>query len=70
MVTNTDIEIAIEIIAAKIATHSRSINNTIDDEMKNLLKERDKVYMGNEETIRKVLAIYGPEVRGDGRHGK
>lgn len=70
MVTNTDIEIAIEIIAAKIATHSRAINNTIDDEMKKILKERDKVYMGNEETIKKVLSVYGPEVRGDDRDGK
>ena len=70
MVTNTELEIAIEIIAAKIATHSRTIGNTIDDEMKKLLKERDKVYMGDEETIRKVFSVYGPEVRGDSRHGK
>lgn len=70
MVTNTELEIAIEIIAAKIATYSRTISDTIDDEMEKLLKEREKVYMGDNETIRKVLSIYGPEVRGDGRYGK
>lgn len=55
MVNNTDLEIAIEIIAAKIATYSRTISNIIDDEMKNLLKERDKVYMGDEEIIKKFF---------------
>ena len=70
MISNTELEIAIEIIATKIAIYSRTISNTIDDKMKNLLKERDKVYMGDEEIIKKVLFVYGPEVRGDGRYGK
>ena len=67
MVNNTDLEIAIEIIAAKIALHSKNRDEIIDDEMKELLKERNKVYLGDEEIIKKVLFTYGPEMRGDGK---
>ena len=41
MVNNTDLEIAIEKIAAKIALHSKNSDEIFDDEMKELLKERD-----------------------------
>lgn len=65
MITNTELEIAIEVIAAKIALYSEKNNAIIDNRMKELLEERNKVYLGDEKTIKKVLYEYGPEVKGD-----
>ena len=48
---NTKLEIAVEIIAAKIAKCSRDGYKIKDYEIKNLLKERDEMYKGNEEII-------------------
>lgn len=70
MINNTELEIAIEIIATKIAIYSRMSDNIIDDKMKELLKERDRVYLGDEETIKKVLFKYGAEIRGVGKNEK
>lgn len=67
MISNTELEIVIEIIATKIAIYSRMSDNIIDDKMKELLKERDRVYLGDEETIKKVFLKYGAEIRGDGK---
>ena len=60
---NTKVEVAIEIIALKIAEASRKGLTTKDEEMLNLLKERDGVYSGNVEIIDKTLNIYGPEIK-------
>ena len=60
---NTKVEVAIEIIASKIAEASRKGLTTKDEEMLNLLKERDGVYSGNVEIIDKILNIYGPEIK-------
>ena len=60
---NTKVEVAIEIIASKIAEASREGLTTKDEEMLNLLKERDGVYSGNVEIIDKILNIYGPEIK-------
>lgn len=58
---NTKLEIAVEIMATKIA---KSAREGIDSkEMQELLKERTKMYQGNEEIIDKVIEIYGEEIR-------
>lgn len=59
---NTKLEVAVEILAAKIAMTSRQPYNT-DDEMKRLLKERDEMYKGNIEVIKKIIKEYGPEIK-------
>lgn len=58
---NTKLEIAVEIMAAKIA---KSAKEGIDSkEMQELLNERTKMYQGNEEIMDKVIEIYGEEIR-------
>lgn len=58
---NTKLEIAVEIMAAKIA---KSAREGIDSkEMQELLNERTKMYQGNEEIMDKVIEIYGEEIR-------
>lgn len=59
---NTKLEVAVEILATKIAITSRQPYNT-DDEIKRLLKERDKMYKGNIEVIEKIIKEYGPEIK-------
>lgn len=60
---NTKVEVAIEIIASKIAEASRKGLTSKDDEMLKLLKERDGVYKGDVIVIDKILNIYGPEIK-------
>lgn len=62
---NTKLEIAVEIIAAKIAKCSRDGYRIKDYEIKNLLKERDEMYKGNEEIIDKIINVYGKEIKKD-----
>ena len=61
----TKLEIAVEIIAAKIAKCSRDGYRIKDNEIKNLLKERDEMYKGNEEIIDKIIRVYGKEIKKD-----
>ena len=63
MNANTKLEIAVEIMAAKIARTSREENS--EDKLKELLKEKTKMYQGNEEIIEKIINIYGKEVKGE-----
>ncbi len=63
MSLNTKLEVAVEIISAKIANLSNEGYTTDDEEMRNLLKEMDKMYTGDEETIEKIINIYGPEIK-------
>lgn len=70
MISNTELEIAIEIIATKIAIYSKTNNNIIDKRMKELLKERVKVYLGDEKTIKKVFLEYGSEIKGADKSGR
>lgn len=62
---NTKLEIAVEIIAAKIAKCSREGYRIKDNEIRNLIKERDEMYKGNEEIIDKIIKIYGKEIKKD-----
>lgn len=63
MSKNTKLEIAVEIIAAKIAKTSKEGYSTNDKKMKQLLDERNKMYIGDEEIINKILIEYGPEIK-------
>ena len=48
MSRNTKLEIAVEIMAAKIAKMSREGYTAEDDKMKKLIDERNKMYIGEE----------------------
>lgn len=63
MSKNTKLEIAVEIIAAKIAKTSKEGYSVNDEKMKQLLDERNKMYIGDEEIINKILIEYGPEIK-------
>ena len=63
MTLDAKLEVAIEIITAKIADLSNNGVSTEDEKMKNLLKEKKKVYLCDEETINKVIEEYGPEIK-------
>ena len=63
MTKNTKLEVAIEVISAKIANLSKEGYSVNDDQMKKLLEERTKMYSGDEETIDKIIREYGPEIK-------
>ena len=63
MTKNTKLEVAIEVISAKIANLSKEGYSVDDDQMKKLLEERTKMYSGDEETIDKIIREYGPEIK-------
>ena len=60
---NTKLEIAIEIMAAKIAKTSREATVPEDEKIKELLDERVRMYQGDEEIIEKIINIYGKEIK-------
>ena len=63
MNANTKLEIEVEIMAAKIARTSREENS--EDKLQKLLKEKTRMYQGDEEIIDKIINIYGKEVKGE-----
>lgn len=60
---NTELEIAVEIMAAKIAKASREGIEPDSEEMKKLLDEKTKMYQGDKEVINKIINIYGIEIK-------
>ena len=60
---NTKLEIAVEIMAAKIAKTSREGVNPDDKEMKKLFDEKTMMYQGNQEIIDKIINEYGKEFK-------
>ena len=60
---NTKLEIAVEIMAAKIAQTAREGIKTDDEKMKQLLNERVKMYQGDKEIIEKIIDIYGEDIK-------
>ena len=60
---NTKLEIAVEIMAAKIAKMSIEGNRVDSELMKNLIKEREEMYKGNTIIIDKIIKEYGPEIK-------
>ena len=63
MNNNTKLEIAVEIMAAKIAKTSREENS--EEKLEKLLKEKTKMYQGDKEVIEKIINVYGKEVKGE-----
>ncbi len=63
MNANTKLEIAVEIMAAKIAKTSRE--EELEEKLNKLLKEKTKMYQGDEEIIEKIINVYGKEVKGE-----
>lgn len=63
MSANTKLEVAVEILAAKIAKVSKNSHCINNDELINLLKERDEMYKGNMIIIDKIINLYGPEIK-------
>lgn len=62
---NTKLEIAVEIMAAKIAKTSKEGYLANEEKMKQLIDERNKMYVGNESIIDKIIKEYGPEIKRD-----
>lgn len=65
MSKNTKLEIAVEIMAAKIAKMAKEGCKLTDDKMQQLMSERNKMYIGNEDIIEKIITEYGPEIKRD-----
>lgn len=63
MSRNTKLEIAVEIMAAKIAKMSREGYTAEYDKMKKLIDERNKMYIGEEDVIDKIITEYGTEIK-------
>lgn len=63
MSRNTKLEIAVEIMAAKIAKMSREGYTAEDDKMKKIIDERNKMYIGEEDVIDKIITEYGTEIK-------
>ena len=63
MNANTKLEIAVEIMAAQIAKTSREEQS--EEKLKKLLKEKTKMYQGDNEIIEKIINVYGKEVKGE-----
>ena len=62
---NTKLEIAVEIMAAKIAKTSKEGYTINDEKMQQLIKERHEMYIGNEDIINKIIKEYGSEIKRD-----
>lgn len=62
---NTKLEVAVEILAAKIAKTSEEGYKIEDKEMQILLNEREEMYKGNEDIIEKIIKEYGSEIKKD-----
>lgn len=60
---NTKLEIAVEVMAAKIAKTAQEGKKPEDEEMQQLLKEKIKMYQGNQETLDKIINVYGKELK-------
>ena len=65
---NTRLEIAVEIMATKIARTSREGKNSKDEEMKKLIEEREEMYRENQEIINKIIDVYGKEIKEEYNH--
>ena len=60
---NIKLEVAIEIMASKIAKTSKQGYNINSNEMKLLLEEKEKMYNCDMDTIDKIINVYGKELK-------
>lgn len=58
---NTQLEAAVEILAAKIANMSNQGYTMKDEQMKQLVHEREMMYEGDRKIIKKIICEYGCE---------
>lgn len=65
MSNNTKLEVAIEILAAKIGKMSQEGYLPKDRKMQELLEKREKMYAGDEQVIESIIQLYGPEIKQD-----
>ena len=52
-------------MAAKIAKTSKEGYTINDEKMQQLIKERNEMYIGNEDIINKIIKEYGSEIKRD-----
>lgn len=62
---STDISVAMEILAMKF---SKCMFDK--DEVNKILKEKELVSLGDKETIKRVMDVYGKEIKEDLHNGK
>lgn len=62
MDNNTKLEIAIEIMSAKIAKVSKETCIDKDAKLKKLMEERDRMYKFDKSIIDKIITVYGKEL--------
>ena len=63
---NTNLEIAVEIMAAKIAKTSREVDKNTEEKLLKLMEEKTRMYQFDEEIIYKIINVYGKEVNKKG----
>lgn len=59
---NTKLELAVDIMALKIAQAVRQGYDLNGEYFQNLLKEKVEMYKCNDEILNKVISVYGREV--------
>ena len=67
---NTKLEMAVEVIAAKIAKVSNEGYTIKNKKMQELIEERNQMYCGNEQIIDKIITEYGPEIKNNYKKGE
>ena len=60
---NIKLEVAIEIMASKLVRMLQTGYSLEDEELQNLLKEKEQMYKGNKDIINKILEVYGKELK-------
>ena len=60
---NTKLEVAIEIMASKIAKVVQEGYDVDSKEMRELLEEKEKMYKCDKEIINKIINVYSKELR-------
>lgn len=63
MSLNTKLEVALEVLSAKIADASKKGYTVEDEELKLLLNQRQKMYLGDEKVMDEIIEKYGPEIK-------
>ena len=60
---NVKLEVAIEIMASKIADMTRKGSDLDSEEMKKLLEEKKEMYQCKKDVLDKILNVYGEELK-------
>jgi len=60
---NVKLEVALDIMSAKIALESQKGNTPDSDIMRTLQEEKKKMYDCDEEILNKIIDVYGEELK-------